>query len=80
MNHFPGQLISVTGAFRRQLEIVDQPEWICSIPVADLESYFTAEAIYHSRNPQPKRIVFPAMKIFAAILTVFPAIILFCAF
>ncbi|MDP4128669.1 MAG: PHP domain-containing protein, partial [Bacteroidota bacterium] len=39
---FPEHLINITGAFRRQLEIVDQPEWICSIPVADLESYFTA--------------------------------------
>ncbi|MFI5194920.1 MAG: helix-hairpin-helix domain-containing protein [Chitinophagales bacterium] len=40
---FPHQLISVTGAFRRQLEIVDLPEWICSIPAAELESYFTRQ-------------------------------------
>jgi len=42
--NFPQQLISVTGAFRRQLEIVVQPEWICSIPLTDLESHLKAQA------------------------------------
>lgn len=40
MEQFPRQLIAVTGAFRRQLEIISEPEWICSIPITDLEQYF----------------------------------------
>lgn len=42
--NFPGHLISITGAFRRQSEIIVQPEWICTIPVTDLESYLKAQA------------------------------------
>jgi len=38
---FPQHLIAITGLFRRQLEIVDQPEWVCSIPQADLSSYLS---------------------------------------
>lgn len=37
---FSQNQIFITGSFRRQLEIIDQPEWICSIPITDLESYF----------------------------------------
>ena len=40
---FPRQLIAITGAFRRQLEIIVQPEWICNIPLTDLESHFTKQ-------------------------------------
>src|SRR5450631_1471560 len=39
---FPGQLISISGAFRRQLEIIDQALWITSIPLTDLKSFFTS--------------------------------------
>ncbi len=38
---FPQHLIAMTGSFRRQLEIVDQPEWVCSIPQADLSSFLS---------------------------------------
>ncbi len=37
---FPGQQISITGAFRRQLETIDQAEWISSIPINDLTRFF----------------------------------------
>jgi DNA polymerase (family X) len=40
---FPGQLISITGAFRRQLETIDQAEWITSIPKNDLTSFFKSQ-------------------------------------
>jgi DNA polymerase (family 10) len=37
---FPGQQISVTGAFRRQLETIDQVSWITSIPNNELIAFF----------------------------------------
>jgi DNA polymerase (family X) len=40
---FPGQSISVTGAFRRHLEIIDQVDWITSIPLEDLTLFFTSQ-------------------------------------
>jgi DNA polymerase (family 10) len=39
LEYFPQNLIAITGAFRRQLEIVDQPEWVSSVPMTDLLSY-----------------------------------------
>ena len=40
---FPGLSISVTGAFRRHLEIMDQLEWITSIPIEELTLFFTSQ-------------------------------------
>src|SRR5450755_4243807 len=40
---FHGQLISLTGAFRRQLETIDQADWITSIPVTDLTLFFKSQ-------------------------------------
>jgi DNA polymerase (family X) len=40
--HFPGQLISISGTFRRQLEIIDQADWITTISVAELTNFFTS--------------------------------------
>jgi DNA polymerase (family X) len=40
---FPGELISVTGAFRRHLETIDTADWITSIPVADLTVFLTSQ-------------------------------------
>jgi DNA polymerase (family 10) len=37
---FPGHPISVSGAFRRQLETIDQALWITSVPISDLTAYF----------------------------------------
>ncbi len=37
--NFPGHRISATGAFRRQLEIVDLPECITDLPAKELESF-----------------------------------------
>jgi DNA polymerase (family 10) len=39
---FPAQSISVTGAFRRHLEIIDRAEWITSISFEDLTTFFKA--------------------------------------
>ncbi len=39
---FPGELISLSGAFRRQLEILDQTIWITTIPQTDLKTFFTS--------------------------------------
>jgi DNA polymerase (family X) len=40
---FPGSEISITGTFRRQLETIDQAEWITTIPIPDLISFFSAQ-------------------------------------
>jgi DNA polymerase (family X) len=42
---FPGQLISLSGAFRRQLEILDQTLWITSIPQTELKTFFASRPI-----------------------------------
>jgi DNA polymerase (family X) len=36
---FPGHLISITGLFRRQAEIIDQAAWITTIPRNDLTGF-----------------------------------------
>jgi DNA polymerase (family X) len=40
---FPNQSISITGAFRRQLETIDEAHWITSIPVEDLTGFFKSK-------------------------------------
>jgi DNA polymerase (family 10) len=40
---FPGQQIAITGAFRRQLEIIERAEWISSIPITGLTDFFTSQ-------------------------------------
>ena len=40
---FPGQLISTSGGFRRHLEILDQLQFITTIPHSDLTDYFQKE-------------------------------------
>jgi DNA polymerase (family X) len=40
---FPGQQISITGAFRRQLETIDQASWITSIPIHELIAFFKSK-------------------------------------
>jgi DNA polymerase (family 10) len=37
---FPGHQTHITGSFRRQLEIIDQAEWITDIPAAKLTAFF----------------------------------------
>src|SRR6201995_212166 len=37
---FPGHFISITGAFRRQLETIDQADWIISVPQPALKAFF----------------------------------------
>jgi DNA polymerase (family X) len=40
---FPGNEIAITGAFRRQLETIDQAEWITTIPMAGLIRFFSEQ-------------------------------------
>jgi DNA polymerase (family X) len=40
---FPGKEISITGAFRRQLETIDYATWITSIPIPELSSFFGSQ-------------------------------------
>ncbi len=37
---FPGQHIAMSGAFRRQLEILNQASWITCVPAGDLTGFF----------------------------------------
>jgi DNA polymerase (family X) len=53
---FPRQSISVTGAFRRHLEIIDQVEWITSIPIEDLTLFFTSQN-YNPEKKEPAELV-----------------------
>ncbi len=38
--HFPQYQFSITGAFRRQLEIIDQLEWVTTAPADVLQTFF----------------------------------------
>jgi DNA polymerase (family 10) len=42
---FPGHKTQHTGAFRRQLEIIEQLEWVTTIPEPELTSYLAAHEI-----------------------------------
>lgn len=53
---FPGQQISITGAFRRQLETIDEAEWISSIPIHDLARFFT-EQKFQIEEENPGKLV-----------------------
>jgi DNA polymerase (family 10) len=41
--HFPGELLSLTGGFRRHLETLEEATWITSISVDDLSRFFTEQ-------------------------------------
>lgn len=43
---FPGHLISITGAFRRQLETIDRAEWIISVPSSELKTFLTSRQFH----------------------------------
>jgi DNA polymerase (family X) len=40
---FPGELISITGGFRRHLEILEEATWVTTIPATDLTRFFTSQ-------------------------------------
>jgi DNA polymerase (family X) len=42
LEFFPGELTSVTGSFRRHLEIIDQADWITTISPSSLIPFFTS--------------------------------------
>ncbi len=42
LEFFPGELISITGTFRRHLEIIDRADWITSISSGSLIPFFTS--------------------------------------
>ena len=37
---FPSYQFEMTGTFRRQMEIIDNLEWVTTVPIEDLQSYF----------------------------------------
>jgi DNA polymerase (family 10) len=43
---FPGHLISVTGAYRRQLETINRAEWIISVPLPELKAFFISNKFH----------------------------------
>ena len=43
--NFPSGLFSLSGAFRRQLEIIDHLEWITTMPAEDLSGFFQSKNI-----------------------------------
>jgi DNA polymerase (family X) len=53
---FPGQLISLCGAFRRQLETIDLAEWITTIPASDLHAFFTSKG-FNAREEIPEELI-----------------------
>jgi DNA polymerase (family X) len=40
---FPNQQISISGAFRRQMETIDEAKWITSIPAEELTAFFKSK-------------------------------------
>jgi DNA polymerase (family X) len=44
-NKFSGQLLELTGAFRRQLEIIESLDWVTTIPGNDLKNFLINEHI-----------------------------------
>lgn len=43
--HFPEYKTELTGNFRRQLETIDQLEWVTTVPAATLSQYLTNEGL-----------------------------------
>jgi len=42
---FPSYLVEITGAFRRQLEIIESLEWVVTIPAEELKNYVITESV-----------------------------------
>ncbi len=40
LQNFPGERFEHTGAFRRELPVIDKLEWVSSVPVASLQTFF----------------------------------------
>jgi DNA polymerase (family X) len=54
---FPKEKLELTGELRRQLEIVNIPEWVTTIKVDDLKKFFIANA-FHPEEEEKEKIVF----------------------
>ena len=54
---FPGHEISIAGTFRRQLETIDQVEWITDIPISNIKTFFTAEKFQIEEEGSDKLII-----------------------
>jgi DNA polymerase (family 10) len=54
---FPEYLLAVTGAFRRQLEIIERAEWVCSIPPATLTAYLEQQGFQIETGPGDRLLV-----------------------
>jgi DNA polymerase (family 10) len=48
---FPQELISVSGGFRRHLEILEEATWISTIPESDLIRFFTSQNLPVEKTP-----------------------------
>ena len=44
-NKFPKQLIEITGAFRRQMEVIDSLDWVTTVSSDQLQNYLINEQI-----------------------------------
>ncbi|MFN2457335.1 MAG: helix-hairpin-helix domain-containing protein [Chitinophagaceae bacterium] len=42
-NNFPEEKLHITGAFRRQLEVIEELEWVTTIPIKNLKKFFKEE-------------------------------------
>jgi len=69
---FPGSEISIAGSFRRQLETIDQAEWITTIPIPDLTSFFSAQKYLIEKEGPDKMIITGDENIRLSFLTVSP--------
>jgi DNA polymerase (family X) len=54
---FPGHPISFTGAFRRQLETIDQADWIISVPQKELKAFFIANQFHIDKEKDGELLV-----------------------
>ena len=54
---FPGHLISITGAFRRQLETIDRAEWIISVPSAELKTFLISNRFHIEEENEAELLV-----------------------
>ena len=55
LKKFPGQLLSFTGSFRRQNEIINEVEWVSAVPEASItrflkEHQIEATGVQHDRH------------------------------
>jgi DNA polymerase (family 10) len=53
---FVAQQFALTGAYRRQLEVIDQIDWLTTTPLADIEAFYTG-IDYSVMGTHPSQII-----------------------